>query len=331
MKVAKINQRDHIGKLFLENKSLEEIASTLNIPIGKGNVKGTVKDYLRCWRISRSCQGHIPWNKGIPLSEEVKKKISKYQFQKGHKPWNTGKHRSQETKRKISKSHKGKVLSRKHRQKISLGLKNSEKFKKGVKSKERRKKISRKLKGRQFSQNWREKISNSLKGLKRGKKNPAKRPEVQKKISEALKKSWQDPNSGLNSLERSKKLRKRTLAQLKENPIKVSSAEIKLREALKNCDLNNFIPQFQVLDRYLIDIAFPKEKLAIECDGSYWHNLPKRIEGDKLRNRRLKKEGWKILRIPNKNIHNHVDQVVAKVRSTLESRLVAGKNETLND
>lgn len=321
MKKVKIDLKDHVGKFFLEGKNLGEISSILDIPIGKGNVKGTVKEYLRCWRVSRSSRGRVPWNKGIPWSEEVKKKLNKTQFKKGHKPWNTGEYRSEETKQKISKAHKGKLLLREHKRKISLGLKSSTKFKRAVKSKKRRSKISKKLKGRNFSKEWRKKISNSLKGLLIGEKNPAKHPQVREKISKALKKSWQDPDSGLNSPVRIKKLREKTLLQLKKNPIKISSAEVKLRDVLKKHNLNNFTPQFQALDRYLIDIAFPEEKLAIECDGYYWHNLPKRIERDKLRDKRLRNEGWEILRISDKNIHENIDQVVKRICSTLEVRV----------
>lgn len=323
MKMTKTNIRDYVGKFFLENKTLKEISLTLNIPVGRGNVKGTVREYLKCWKISRSCQGRIPWNKGVLWGEEVKKKLRKSQFRKGHKPWNTGRYRSEATKQKISRAHRGKILSEEHKQKISLGVRKSEKFKRVVKSRKWREKISRKLKGRKFSEEWRKKLSNSSRGQLTGKKNPAKRPEVRKKISRALKKSWQSPSSGLNSPEMLKKLRQSTLKQLRENPIKVSSAEIKLRKALEKHGLGNFTPQFQVLGRYLIDIAFPKEKVAIECDGFYWHNLPKRIERDKLRDRRLEKEGWRVLRVPNENIHKNIGQVVTRVRSILEFRPVS--------
>jgi very-short-patch-repair endonuclease len=158
-----------------------------------------------------------------------------------------------------------------------------------------------------------------MKGVGIPARNHAKRPEVRRKIREALKGSWLDPNSGFNSLERSEKLRKRTLIQLKQNPIKVSSAEIKLRDALKRKGLNNFVPQFQVLDRYLIDIAFPRERVAIECDGSYWHSLSERIKRDEIRDKRLQEKGWTVLHMPDKEIHENIDQVVTEICSIIES------------
>lgn len=52
---------------------------------------------------------------------------------------------------------------------------------------------------------------------------------------------------------------------------------------------------------YSIDIALPKYKIAIEYDGSFWHN--KRKEYDIIRQKQLEKIGWQFLRyldkIPN--------------------------------
>ena len=56
-------------------------------------------------------KGHVPQNRGVPLSEERKREISRF-----HK----GKVMSKETKRKMSKSHKGKHLSKEAKQKLSI-------------------------------------------------------------------------------------------------------------------------------------------------------------------------------------------------------------------
>ena len=47
--------------------------------------------------------------------------------------------------------------------------------------------------------------------------------------------------------------------------------------------------------RYSLDLANPVRKLCIELDGKYWHS--RNETNYRLRNRRLKQEGWKVLHI----------------------------------
>lgn len=63
---------------------------------------------------SISLKGTIPWNKGVPCSEETKKKLSNKL--KGRKI-------SEENKKKVSQFFKGKSLSAEHRKKISIACK----------------------------------------------------------------------------------------------------------------------------------------------------------------------------------------------------------------
>ena len=57
---------------------------------------------------------HAPWNKGMPPSEETRKKMSEAHkglpvWNKGLPAWNKGVHHSEETKQKISTSRKRKI------------------------------------------------------------------------------------------------------------------------------------------------------------------------------------------------------------------------------
>jgi DNA mismatch endonuclease (patch repair protein) len=79
------------------------------------------------------------------------------------------------------------------------------------------------------------------------------------------------------------------------------------------------------------DIAFPRKKKAIFIDGDFWHGygfakmkgrLPKKywvkkIEGNKLRDKKisqkLKKEGWKVLRIWEHEIKMDKEKVIDKI------------------
>ncbi|MBA7589416.1 hypothetical protein ES708_31501 [subsurface metagenome] len=71
----------------------------------KGNIpwnKGVPRSEETRKKISESRKGQIPWNKGIPCSDEIKQNISR--GTKGRKAWNKGISRVDETKYKISKT-----------------------------------------------------------------------------------------------------------------------------------------------------------------------------------------------------------------------------------
>ena len=146
-------------------------------------IKENKKDISKyCSSICRviSLKGKPSWSKGLTKEtdirvKQVSDKLKKYYkenpnpkcgFKKGHKV------------------HPGKKLSEKHKKNISIGMNSSQKFKDGVKSKVRSLKLSKALKGRKFSEEWLKKLSDSRKGILTGDKNPSKRPEVRKKISE---------------------------------------------------------------------------------------------------------------------------------------------------
>ncbi|MBU0476783.1 HNH endonuclease [Patescibacteria group bacterium] len=105
-------------------------------------------------------------NLGRKHSEDWRKKVSKGWFKKGSVPWSKGKEMSVETKRKLSKALKGR--------------------KAWNKGKEMPEEIKNKLrglsKGRHFSPR-----TEFKKGQNKGDENPARRPEVRRKISKAKK------------------------------------------------------------------------------------------------------------------------------------------------
>lgn len=90
------------------------------------------------------------------------------------------------------------------------------------------------------------------------------------------------------------------------------------------------------------DIVFPRERVAIFCDGDFWHgrDLDRRVERlqrghnapywvekiryNVLRDRRndglLEYEGWTVLRFWETDIRRDLDAVVARVVETLAAR-----------
>lgn len=83
------------------------------------------------------------------------------------------------------------------------------------------------------------------------------------------------------------------------------------------------------------DIAFPGKKVAIFCDGDFWHGknykkehsgykkfwkekIAVNIERDKRVDRKLKNEDWKVLRFWKSEILKEPDKCVEKIVSALE-------------
>jgi len=90
------------------------------------------------------------------------------------------------------------------------------------------------------------------------------------------------------------------------------------------------------INKISIDIASPKNKVAIFIDGDFWHGyrfsklkkrLPKKywlpkiranIKRDKLNRNKLKKDGWKVLRIWEHEIKKDLDGAIRKFIKFLE-------------
>ena len=62
---------------------------------------------------------------------------------------------------------------------------------------------------------------------------------------------------------------------------------------------------------------FIKPNICIECDGDYWHNLPKAKIRDKLINESLKSQGLVVLRFWEHEIKSDIDAVINKIKAYL--------------
>ncbi|MCF7870058.1 MAG: very short patch repair endonuclease [Candidatus Omnitrophica bacterium] len=88
------------------------------------------------------------------------------------------------------------------------------------------------------------------------------------------------------------------------------------------------------------DIVIPKFKVAVFIDGEFWHGyrwkakkkkiksnrgywipkIEKNIKRDKANNRKLRKEGWKVLRFWEKSIKKDLPKCVGKVKRTIKKK-----------
>jgi very-short-patch-repair endonuclease len=77
--------------------------------------------------------------------------------------------------------------------------------------------------------------------------------------------------------------------------ISPTSIEIAVGEVLKELGINHISQK--VMGPYIVDFYLPDTKIVIECDGDYWHNLPKLKARDERKDRWLNSHGQKVVRI----------------------------------
>jgi DNA mismatch endonuclease (patch repair protein) len=193
-------------------------------------------------------------------------------WNRGRHPWNFGKKNVYiaESLDKMKKAKIGRKLSKRHKINIGLG---------GI--------------GRKQSLSSRRKIAFA----KLGNKNPAKREDVRKKMSEIAS-------------------RPEVIAS-KERKMKYSGTTIEMiiRKELKRRHIS-FKPNFQILKKYNADI-FIEPNIDIECDGEYWHNLERVKVKDKKRDRELKDDGYIVLRFWESDIKKSVTNCVDIIQKEL--------------
>ena len=67
----------------------------------------------------------------------------------------------------------------------------------------------------------------------------------------------------------------------------------------------------------IVDIAFPDVKLAVECDGEYWHSMADVQQRDKYRDKAIRKKGWDVIRFKGAEIKADPGRCVNKIQRVL--------------
>ncbi|WP_245596765.1 endonuclease domain-containing protein [Shimazuella kribbensis] len=71
--------------------------------------------------------------------------------------------------------------------------------------------------------------------------------------------------------------------------------------------------------KYFIDIAIPRYKLAIECDGKAYHSSPEQKRHDERKNRYLRKNGWSVLRFSGSDINSRLGSCLSRIENKLKA------------
>jgi very-short-patch-repair endonuclease len=90
--------------------------------------------------------------------------------------------------------------------------------------------------------------------------------------------------------------------------------ERKLWEALRKLKLG--IRRQAPIGPYVADFAHHSAKLVIEIDG-YYHSLPERQAADIERDRWLSLQGYRVVRISDRDVHNDLGSVLSRIEAEL--------------
>lgn len=89
---------------------------------------------------------------------------------------------------------------------------------------------------------------------------------------------------------------------------RISTLEVAVEKTLKKLGMD-YIPQKRI-GRFLCDFYLPNMNTVIECDGEYWHSLPKVIERDKRKNKEIARRGMVMIRLTESAIREDCDAAV---------------------
>ncbi len=98
-----------------------------------------------------------------------------------------------------------------------------------------------------------------------------------------------------------------------------TSIEIKMAEELERREIN-YIEQYNLGDKFLLDFLLPEYGIVIECDGDYWHNLPQNIKRDKAKNAYIKACGYSLYRFWEHEINTDIEACVDVIMAEINAK-----------
>ncbi len=255
-------------------------------------------------------------------------------------------------KRKKGSFSKGHYVSKKTRRKIGLGNKGK------IIPQETREKISESSKGRKFTTQHKRRISLAIKGRKIPLEQKQKQSETMKRLYEigkiklnsgTFKKGQSAYNKGKKleetfGKEKAKKIKKKIGKTVVEGRIEHPDIMVKIREArmeqkFPTKETSIEVAIFEELTKRKIPFekhktivyndatkkfcqpdAFIKPNICIFADGDYWHKRPESKKKDLDVNKKIKKQGFKVLRFWEHQINKDVSECVDKIERVIKHK-----------
>ena len=130
----------------------------------------------------------------------------------------------------------------------------------------------------------------------------------------------------------SKRKRSEVMSKIRYKDTKI---ELKLRKFVRESGLKGYRFNYKLIGKP--DIVFTKYKVAIFCDGEFWHGksyaekkhkykkywvekIRYNMEREKSNNRKLRSSGWAVLRIWESDIERKMDKCIKKIILKLRER-----------
>jgi len=179
-------------------------------------------------------------------------------------------------------------------------------------SPESRRKVSAALLGRPKSLEHRLNIS-------RGKKGKPKSPQHRHNLSLAAIERFKDPEELRKLRAYAIKGRVKAQAALARKGHTGTSIEIALRSELDNRNIE-YSTNVPIGDIGIPDITFTRQRVLVEADGDYWHNLPNAKKRDIRQNAAYTELGYEVLRFWGSEIRESPEQCVDKIVKALNAR-----------
>ncbi|OYN81642.1 DUF559 domain-containing protein [Mycolicibacterium sphagni] len=98
-----------------------------------------------------------------------------------------------------------------------------------------------------------------------------------------------------------------------------SEAERLTVQLLKGAGITGWRANFSV-GGYVVDFAFPAQRVAIEIDGWAFHSDHAAFQNDRVRQNRLALQGWQVLRFTWLDLTQHPERVLGEIRAAISAR-----------
>lgn len=94
-----------------------------------------------------------------------------------------------------------------------------------------------------------------------------------------------------------------------------TSIEISIKSLLDNLGID--YTEQEPMSSFSCDFFIPSARLVIECDGDYWHSLPKAKARDKRKDKWLAENNYNIVRLPEHKINKDIEWCKQQIQAYL--------------